>query len=75
MVVLTRQQNAKASIAKPAALASKRAQSLSQGLVTASLLFILKRGAIQSSHAARPTFADVMVLHRLNHSPALHIGR
>ena len=75
MVVLSRQQNAKSSVSKPAALASKRAQSLSQGLVTTSLLLILKRGAIQSSQAARPTFADVMVLHRLTHSAALHIGR
>ena len=75
MVVLTGQQNAKSSVSKPAALASKRAQSLSQGLVTTSLLLILKRGAIQSSQAARPTFADVMVPYRLNHSAALHIGR
>jgi hypothetical protein len=49
MVVLTGQQNAKSSVSKPAALTGKRAQSLSQGLVTTSLLLILKRGAIQSS--------------------------
>lgn len=72
---LPREQDAETAIAEPPTLSGQLAQPRPQRLVAADFLLVLERRPIQTRQAARPTLAYRMVLHRLDHRAALHVGR
>lgn len=72
---LSRQQDAKAAIAEPAALIRQLTQPPSKRLVAGILLAILERRSIQCRQSTSPTLAHTMPVHYVTRSATLRIGR